>query len=539
MRPITQGSTTSYDPTAIFTTPIQDLVRKFSVIRYMDWTSTNWSQQVNWTDRTYPDRASYNYDIYLNNYGWQGRGGPWEYVVLFSNVTGTDPWINIPVNATDAYITNVANLFKYGSNGITPYSSTQASPVYPPLRTGLHVYVEYSNELWYGAFSQQQANCTNAQNDLTTLGNNAPINWDHIYPTTASTDLKFCSRKIAERIVNISNLWRAVWGDTEMGTTVRPVLSTQYTASGGQLFHSADMLLNYYNHLQGGITTPTQPAARPPNYYIYGAGGAPYYKPQTINTSTNTPGTSAAVSSNPYMVAATSPHPGNMLDDTKWTTALGVMHTAYEGGPEFIKTNNTTIDGAYYDAAFTDHSSVPNLTTDIVNLHNAWSNNGGGLWMYYSSSGDFTFSFTNMVTNLATPKMEAINTLNLATPAPITVGTAIPGSTLGSTSVSCSRPNGQSYSCGNNDYGVSGSKMIWANYMFNATTAASRTVTLTFTSATAAQVAVYVDGVKIGGTQSTSGSTLVYSAGNIGVGLHGVIVNAVAGTFAINTIAVN
>jgi hypothetical protein len=134
--------------------------------------------------------------------------------------------------------------------------------------------------------------------------------------------------------------------------------------------------------------------------------------------------------------------------------------------------------------------------------------------------------------------IEALDTSNASVPA---IGTAIPGSVAGAGSVVCSR----SYSCGGNAYlstlGATQQGFNWASYPFHATTAASRTITITFSSAASAQVAVYVDGVQVGTTQSTNGSntTLTYSAGTMGVGLHGVVVNCVAGTFSISSVAVN
>jgi hypothetical protein len=532
MRPIAEGSSASYPTTTVFTTPIQALVANFSTIRYMDWSATNWNQQVNWSDRTLPSRASYNYNVSLNGYNWQGEGGPWEYVILFSNLVGKDAWINIPVSATDAYITNLAYLFKYGSDGVNPYTSPQANPVYPPLNPELHVYIEYSNEVWNGTFSQFNTNCHNASLEL--AAGNAPINWDNSWDGTSSFaadgtitgswSYSFCFREIAEHIVNISNDWRTVWGDGAMGTTVRPIFSSQYSNSGALLFNGANMLLSYYNNLTGNwVGIP-----HPPNYYIYGAGGAPYYNPATINAASGVPATSTAVLTDPGMTTSGSA-PGNMLADTYWTTAMGVMHTAYEGGPNLITTSNSTINSAYA-AAVAD----PRMTTDMVNLHNAWSANGGGLFVYYTLTGNYQWGFTPLVTNSATPKMKAIQALNAAGISAIKVGTVIPGSASGSAAVSCSR----SYSCGANNFSSTGN-YSWANYMFNATASVSRTVTLTFNSASAAQVAVYVDGVKIGNTQSTSGGPLVYPAGMMGVGLHGVIVDAVAGSFVINTVSVN
>ena len=75
-------------------------------------------------------------------------GVPWEIQIALANETGKDVYINVPSNASLAYITNLADLFAYGSNGVTPYTSVQADPVWPPLDPNLKVYIEFSNELW-------------------------------------------------------------------------------------------------------------------------------------------------------------------------------------------------------------------------------------------------------------------------------------------------------------------------------------------------------------------------------------------------------
>jgi len=49
-------------------------------------------------------------------------------------------WINLPVRANDTYIRNVALMLKYGSDGINPYASPQANPVY-------HLQREYSSSM--------------------------------------------------------------------------------------------------------------------------------------------------------------------------------------------------------------------------------------------------------------------------------------------------------------------------------------------------------------------------------------------------------
>ena len=67
-----------------------------------------------------------------------------------------DLWINVPHLATDEFITNLANLILYGSDGSAPYTSAQANPVWPGLNSNLRVWIEYSNEIWSGGPSFAQ-----------------------------------------------------------------------------------------------------------------------------------------------------------------------------------------------------------------------------------------------------------------------------------------------------------------------------------------------------------------------------------------------
>ena len=66
-------------------------------------------------------------------------------------------YIDIPSNASTSYLTNLADLFAYGSNGVTPYTSPQANPVWAPLDHNLKVYIEFSNELWNWGFAQAES----------------------------------------------------------------------------------------------------------------------------------------------------------------------------------------------------------------------------------------------------------------------------------------------------------------------------------------------------------------------------------------------
>ncbi len=158
MRPTSPGASTSYPPTTLFTTAYKNLVSQFTVIRFMDYLATNSAAGssgsnaiINWSDRLLP---SFSTQAGVNG-GYQGVGGSIEYAVELCNETDRDLWFNIPLQASDQYVANLAEGLKYGfdANG-NPYTASTTNPVYPPLNPNLKAYLELSNEVWNGSFYQ-------------------------------------------------------------------------------------------------------------------------------------------------------------------------------------------------------------------------------------------------------------------------------------------------------------------------------------------------------------------------------------------------
>ena len=56
-------------------------------------------------------------------------------------------YFGLPQNMSLAYMTNLADLFAYGSNGTTPYTAPTANPVWAPLDSNLKIYFEIADEL--------------------------------------------------------------------------------------------------------------------------------------------------------------------------------------------------------------------------------------------------------------------------------------------------------------------------------------------------------------------------------------------------------
>jgi|GEM_PF-6060040 len=156
--------------------------RAWGYIRFMDWNPTNASPQQDWVDRRRPNHTFQTGVInprspapgvvwYTNSQGqpvyFEGNkhtGIAFEHMVALCNTTNKNMWINIPHLATDAYITNLARLIRFGAdaNG-NPYTSAVSNPVWPPLNSALKVYVEYSNEIWSNGGSFPQGNWAQAQ----------------------------------------------------------------------------------------------------------------------------------------------------------------------------------------------------------------------------------------------------------------------------------------------------------------------------------------------------------------------------------------
>ena len=102
-----------------------DRVRRFSVVRFMDWMETNGSEVETWDDRPRVEDAR-----------WTTHGVPLEVMVDLANTAGVDPWFCVPHLADDDYVRRFAG---------------QVRDTLDPART---VYVEHSNEVWNRKFAQ-------------------------------------------------------------------------------------------------------------------------------------------------------------------------------------------------------------------------------------------------------------------------------------------------------------------------------------------------------------------------------------------------
>ncbi len=515
MRPSAPGSSTPLPASQIFNPPFLAALTDFSVLRTMDYLATNGNNISAWSDRTRPADASQA----MGNPGapaggWEGPGGSWEYAVALANATNKDLWINVPVSATSDYITKLAELLLYGSDGTNPYTSPQASPVWAPLNAELKVYVEYSNELWNsaGAFTQSTTNQSAAESEVSTGG--SPLNFDG---DTNKYDWGY--RRTAERIVDISTIFRSLWGDAAMMTTIRPVLESQLGNTQSPLLQGVHLLEDYYNN-PTYVGTPHSPG-----YYIYGLGGSAYYNPTNLSSVDEIFGTMAT-----GLV-------GDVEQDVDYSLAFGLRRIAYEGGPSLDSTGNSAED-ANQAAAWAD----PRMEGVIASEQKAWNQAGGDLLVYFylagtisgSTAPDYQWAFMSDVLTPTSPKMSGIADIMASPQGPLTYGTPIPA-TLNAGSANAP-PNWLWSDNSNNsmhDY-------KWTTFSVLVATQGDFAVSITSTTATpGASAEVFVDGNSIGTiTVPASGNTTALPTPALSSGSHGIVVRCVSGAFNMTQVVV-
>ncbi len=111
------GLEDEYDAGQKFNPLFLERMRQFKCLRYMGYLSSNGIEGrtlvsddnpyhdtemlkwLRWDERT-PENS-----YQLNN----GNGGNYEYIIELSNLTGTDPWVNIPYCADEAYADSLVN----------------------------------------------------------------------------------------------------------------------------------------------------------------------------------------------------------------------------------------------------------------------------------------------------------------------------------------------------------------------------------------------------------------------------------------------
>mgnify|MGYP002475020929 CR=1 FL=1 len=102
-------------------------ISRFSLLRFMDWTDTNGNPEENWSDNTH-----------LNWPQYTTRRNPWQTIPFIANQLNQsmDIWINIPLNASEDYIVNVAKIML---NELNPSNNIYVEYQYENRSTCIYV----------------------------------------------------------------------------------------------------------------------------------------------------------------------------------------------------------------------------------------------------------------------------------------------------------------------------------------------------------------------------------------------------------------
>jgi len=354
--------------TQIFTTQFLNAIAPFSTLRFMDPLVTNASTVTSWSQRTLPTSPSQ---------AAAGTGIAWEYVIALANASGKDIWINIPegVNLTDTtsnnYVTQLANL------------------LHANLNPGIHVYVEYSNELWNYAFQQTSDNLSAAISDVDS-GADPTLNYDN-----GNNQYYWASRRVVHQIVRISQLFKNVYGAAAINTTIRPVYLSQFV----QPFLAEDGL----NYLYANFGAPNQ--------YIYGIGGAPYYGTSGSGYS-DVPSFIAALQTGLLTIESDFPtetYSGGIQYGNVSYKGLadywGLKSLSYEGGPAPDYGSSNVLN----EEVLSDPGENQTIQSELAN----WYGCGNDLFMYFDlaeAQGNFWGAYEDL--SLPTPKSTALQAVS-------------------------------------------------------------------------------------------------------------------------------
>lgn len=356
--------------TQVFSDLYLQHLSQFSVLRMMDWTGTNNSTVVNWSDRTTPNSARQS----------STSGVAWEYVVQMANQLHKDVWVNIPARASDDYVTQLATLLK---NTLDPDRV---------------VYLEYSNEVWNGIFGQYADNANATAAEVAT--GNSVLNADG-----ESNAAYLGWRRTAKRLKEVSDLFKNVWGASAINGRVRAVLAGQFANT-----LTVQQGLEFIERTYGS-----------PSQFFYSIAEAPYFGFSGLDNSSNSLTVTQILNA---MQSSINNKPYQTFDT--FARRYGLQNMVYEGGPDTAGGNNIQ--------AKINASLDPRMKDLITSYLNGWYNYGGGLFNWFVTgptnwtTANGSWGLTNHVENLTAPKIQGTQQVASTPRQSLTYGIAIPGS---------------------------------------------------------------------------------------------------------------
>ncbi len=344
----------------LFTNDFLDLINMvgFESIRYMAFSGTNgtdpdYPAQLEWATRKLPTDAGQNSMSVIG----KPYGGCWEHVIRLSNVTGTDPWINVPISASDDYVRQLAALFL---NNLDP---------------DLNLYVESSNEVW----------------------NTAPGFEQTFYNRDEAEDLGISEiQNHVRRSVELAQLFEEVFGQGSLNNRIRVI----HCYHRPMLKWSVEPMLQYVDDNFG-----------PPSNYLYGLACQTYFDggDDAGESVTKVLDDCEANIRSQIDGAGTTNEAGNMqwvAKATEWNLPGGFF--SYEGGPHHG--GGTTNNMANRISAERSERMGELLT---LNYKEAFLDNGGRMAMQFTLTSSYNrYGYWGLTDDVSVPhrnyKLQAI-----------------------------------------------------------------------------------------------------------------------------------
>ncbi len=306
----------------LFHTAYISEITPFSVIRGIHFAGDAeiYGSGLPWSQRKTLDSAHYG-----------GRyGGPIEAMSLLANETNSDQWVNVPINADDSYVRNMANA------------------VYDTLDSRLNVYVELGNELWNGAppYSEGQAYAA-AQ---------GRARWNNI-SGEETQDYHVALNWLGARSVEVCNIWRGVFGTDRVICVMAGQAGWDYP--GQQVL---DCPINVAN---GGSRCGDEADA-----FAIG----PYVQEDAYDGITFSRASAEAYISD-AITHMNGPFRDSLVANKSLADRYNIPLIAYEGGQHF------------YGSTFTQEVNThANMGTLYDNLFRIWEEIGGGLFVHFTET---------------------------------------------------------------------------------------------------------------------------------------------------------
>lgn len=362
----------AFDQGEIFNPDFIEKIKQFRVLRFMDWTKTNGSEQQRWRDRPLPEDRTY-----------AEKGVPVEVMLELANKVMAEPWFNIPHKADLDYIEQYAMLVK---NQLNPQ---------------LNVYVEHTNEAWNWVFPQAQYGLKIAKEKLHAEGD-AFMQWHGVRTSQICQVWKqevFAQQN--KRVVCVLGA-QLDWLELEQAALNCPLWVKQGNRPCSEGLDAIAVAGYFSGCLNGGKSKENQ------NKIVEWSGlgdkGLQYAYEQVLD-------------GRHFECRDTLPKVRERYDYfAKVTKERGLMLLAYEGGQHITSNLGHTQN----DQRFSDFHIAFNRDKRMKKLYelnfNHWKEAGGGLFVHFVDSEHYSkhgsWGALEYITQETSPKWEAVVEFN-------------------------------------------------------------------------------------------------------------------------------